>query len=94
MKVMRSLFVAVCVFLFVVECQGQLSYSYHRVGRDEISDDSETLAAPYKVILHNRRFLKVPSNRNFRPAYDSMVRKDSLESDTIFRTFLRDQEAK
>lgn len=54
----------------------------------------ETLAAPYKIILHNRRFLKVSSNRNFRPAYDNMVGKDLLESDKISRAFLKDQEAK
>lgn len=40
MEVMKSLFVAVCVFLFAVQCQGQLSYSYRPMGRDEIADDS------------------------------------------------------
>ncbi|CAH3107816.1 unnamed protein product [Pocillopora meandrina] len=94
MEVMKSLFVAVCVFLFAVQCQGQLSYSYHPMGRDEIADDSESLAAPYRVILHNRRFMKVPRNRNIRPAYNSMIGKDSLEYDTTSRAFSKEYEAK
>lgn len=38
--------------------------------------------------------MKVPRNRNIRPAYNSMIGKDSLEYDTTSRAFSKEHEAK
>ena len=38
--------------------------------------------------------MKVPRDRNIRPAYNSMIGKDSLEYDTTSRAFSKEHEAK
>lgn len=51
----------------------------------------ESQSAPYKVILHNKRFMKVPRSKFGRPAYNSVVGKDSWEDDLDSHDFTEDR---